>query len=109
MSNDDAGPACHDALQRILDDEQRGAVFYRLAGIEEFRLAQDFASRQFASVLETDQGRVADGRNDVFFNLGHGWEPNGPEPGLQAGASAPRREAPCFSYGARRTPGGATT
>ena len=32
------------ARDRVLDDEQRGAVLDRLAGIEEFRLAQNFAA-----------------------------------------------------------------
>ena len=56
-----------------LDDEEGGAVFDRLTGIEEFGLAQNFTARLFGWTLETDQWRVADCGDDIGFGLsGHG-------------------------------------
>ena len=60
------------ARDGVLDDEQGGAVLDRLAGIEEFRLAENFAAGLFGGALEPDQRRVADRRDDVFLDAGHG-------------------------------------
>ena len=57
-------------LDQIMDDEQRCAVFHRLAGIEKLGLAPDFASRQRRNPIEADKRRIADGGNEVVV-LGH--------------------------------------
>ena len=54
---------------RVLDDEKRGAVLHRLAGIHEFGLAQDGALSRRGGALERDQRRVADGSDDPVAGL----------------------------------------
>ena len=56
------------ARDRVVDDEQRGAVLDRLAGIEEFRLAQNLAAGRLGGALQADQRRVADGGDDVMLD-----------------------------------------
>src|SRR6185312_4378572 len=59
----------------ILDDEKGGAVFDRLAGIEEFGLAENLATGLFGSAIEADQRRIADRADDIFANAGHAGDP----------------------------------
>src|SRR5690606_26176446 len=59
-------------LDRVVDDEERRSVLDRLARIEEFGLAPDFASGERGDAVEADQRRVADGGDEVFV-LGHGF------------------------------------
>ena len=54
---------------RVLDDEERGAVLDRLAGIHEFGLAEDGAAGRLGGALERDQRRVADGFDDSVAGL----------------------------------------
>jgi hypothetical protein len=63
--NDRATFAQQAALDGIAHDEQRSAVFHRLAGIEELGLAPDFAAREFGRAVQPDQRGVADGGEDV--------------------------------------------
>ena len=49
-----------------------GAIFYGLAGIHEFGLAQNGAAGQFGGVPKLDQGGVADGVDDAVANLHNG-------------------------------------
>ena len=51
-------------LHRVLDDEQRGAILDRLAGIHEFGLAENGAAGRRRDALELDQRRVADRLDD---------------------------------------------
>ena len=55
-----AGPQ-QAALLGVADDEQRGAVLDRLAGIHELGLAEDVAAGRLRRGLQPDQRRVADG------------------------------------------------
>src|SRR5262249_28856224 len=57
------------ALFRLEDDLARGTVLHRLAGIHEFGLAQDGASRRGGGALEHDQRRIADGVDDSVPSL----------------------------------------
>src|SRR5262249_2359801 len=52
------------ALLRLQDDLPRGTVLHRLAGVHEFGLAQDGASRRGGGALKHDQRRIADGVDD---------------------------------------------
>jgi len=58
-------------FHRILDDVERGAVLDRLAGVHEFRLAQDGAAGFLGRLAQLDEGRVPDGVGKVLAN-GHG-------------------------------------
>ena len=53
------------ARDRILDDEEGGAVLDRLAGVEELGLAEDLAAGRLARGAQPDQGRAADGIGKV--------------------------------------------
>ena len=55
----------------VADDEQRGAVLDRLAGVHELGLAEDGAAGQLGGLAELDQRRVADGGDDVLLDI-HG-------------------------------------
>ena len=68
-----AGPE-RPALDRVLDDEQRGAILDRLARIHELGLAENGASGALGRMLELDQRRVADRLDDIVANL-HGGRP----------------------------------
>src|SRR5262249_59070385 len=57
------------ALFRLQDDLPRWTVLHRLAGIHEFGLAQDGASRRGGGALEHDQRRIADGVDDSVPSL----------------------------------------
>src|SRR5262245_46910604 len=54
---------------RVLDDEEGGAVLHRLAGIHELGLAQDGAAGRLRGAAQLDQRRVADGGEDVLFDF----------------------------------------
>jgi hypothetical protein len=58
---DDAAGLQQALVNRIVDDERRGAVLDRLAGIDELGLAEDGTSCRLGRTLELDQRRVADG------------------------------------------------
>ena len=58
-------------IERIADDEQRGAVLDRLAGIHELGLAEDGAAGLLRGALELDQRGIAD-RLDNAVAVGHG-------------------------------------
>ncbi len=49
----------------VADDEERGAVLDRLAGVHELGLAQDLAAGGLAGAAQADQRRVADGVEDA--------------------------------------------
>ena len=67
---DDHAPRAQLALaDRILDDEQGGAILDRLARIHEFGLAENRATGHLGGALETDERRMADGLNDSVANL----------------------------------------
>ena len=53
----------------IADDKQRRAVFDRLAGVHEFRFAQNFAAGLFARAAQPDQRCVSNGLGQIFCNL----------------------------------------
>ena len=55
------------AADGIANDEERSAVLDRLAGIHEFGLTENFATGDIAGTIETDQRRVPDRVNHVFF------------------------------------------
>ena len=57
-------------VERVADDEQRGAVLDRLARIHELGLAEDHAAGLFGRALELDQRGVAD-RLDDAVAVGH--------------------------------------
>src|SRR5262249_34230136 len=57
------------ALFRLQDHLPRGTVLHRLAGIHEFSLAQNGASRRGGGALEHDQRRIADGVDDSVPSL----------------------------------------
>ena len=67
--DDDAARAQQAALLRVLDDEERGAVLDRAAGIEELGLAQDRAAGLFRGAAQPDQRRIADGFDEAVANL----------------------------------------
>ena len=69
--DDDAAGLERPALDRVLDDEQRGAVLDRLAGIHELGLSQNRAAGGRRGALELDQRRVADRFDDTVADL-HG-------------------------------------
>jgi hypothetical protein len=50
---------------RVTNDEKRRAVLHRLAGVHEFRLAEDVTSRGVTDLVEPDQRRVPDGGGKV--------------------------------------------
>ena len=78
----------------VLDDEQGGAVFDGLTGVQKFSFAKDRAAGFFRSPLELDQGRTADCSGDPVDN---GHEINLPfEAWLQPryGGRAPQRNPP---------------
>ena len=54
-----AGPQ-RAALDRVLDDVERGPVLHRLAGVHELGLAEDGAAGLLGGALELDEGRAAD-------------------------------------------------
>ncbi len=54
---------------RVAHDVERGAILYRSAGIEKFRLAEDFAAGLAAHAVETDERRVADGVGEVLADV----------------------------------------
>src|SRR4029078_519232 len=54
---------------RVLDDEQGGAVLDRLAGIHEYVVAENGASGKLGGLLQLDQGRVADRGDDIRFDI----------------------------------------
>ena len=58
----------HPLRHGVLDDGKRGAVLHRLAGIEEFGLAENFATGLLGSALETDQRCIADRSQDIRKN-----------------------------------------
>jgi hypothetical protein len=59
------------ALLRLEDHLLSGTILHRLAGVHELGLAVDLATRHLGQMPELDQGRVADGCDDVFVD-GHG-------------------------------------
>ena len=69
-------------LDRILDDEQGGAVLDRLAGVHELGLAEDGAARLLGRALQPNQGRAADRIDETLSNwherrvLDEGTDPN---------------------------------
>ncbi|MNT63606.1 hypothetical protein D3C72_2014380 [compost metagenome] len=52
----------------VFEDEARGAVLDRAAGVEEFGLGQDVAAGLIAEPAETQQRRVADAADETFAN-----------------------------------------
>ena len=80
------------ARERIADDEQRGAVLDRLAGIHELGLAENGAAGQFRRLAELDQRRVADGGDNVLLDI-HEYSdaPAGACPSNGLGGIAPER------------------
>ena len=58
-------------VERVADDEERGAVLHRLAWVHELGLAEDQAARLFRGALELDQRGVAD-RLDDAVTVMHG-------------------------------------
>src|SRR6185437_698755 len=58
--DDDPARLQQPAFLGILDDEQRRAVLYRPAGIEELGLAEDRAARHLRRAPQLYQRRVAD-------------------------------------------------
>ena len=75
-----SGGAFHDgaagperaARDGVFHDEQRRAVFHRLAWVQEFRLAQDFAAGVVRRAAQPDERRVADGGDDGRLDGGAG-------------------------------------
>ena len=59
------------SFYRVAHDEQRGAIFHRLAGIHELGLAENFAAGERGGALEANQRGVADGGQNVVLD-GHG-------------------------------------
>ena len=53
---------------RVLDDEERGAVLDRLAGIHELGFAEDFAAGALRGPFQADQRRIADRVEDIGLN-----------------------------------------
>ncbi len=56
-------------LLGILDDEERGTVLHRAAGIEELRLAQDRAAGQLRRFLEPDERGIADRADEPVADI----------------------------------------
>ena len=67
-------------FHRVLDDEQGGAILDRLAGIHEFGLAQNGATRRRGDAFELDQGSVADRLDDSVAELHRHNVPRGADP-----------------------------
>ena len=57
----------------VADDEERRAVLDRLAGIEELRLAPDFAAGHVRDAVEADQRGVADRGDNIGTGIEHVW------------------------------------
>jgi hypothetical protein len=70
LDDDAAGPE-RAALDRVHDDEQRGAILDRLARVHELGLAQNGAPGELGRMLELDQRRLADRLDDTVADL-HG-------------------------------------
>jgi hypothetical protein len=72
-----AGGALHDhaagaqdvPLLGVADDEKRGPVLDRPAGIQELRLAENLAARFLAGPGQADEGRVADRLGEAVANV----------------------------------------
>jgi hypothetical protein len=62
--DDDAAGLERAALYRVLNDELRGAVLHRLAGIHEFGLAEDRAAGCRRDPLKLDEWCIADRLDD---------------------------------------------
>src|SRR5262249_31416719 len=62
--DDDAAGFEQPFLFSVTNDVERRSVLDGLAGIEEFRLAENGAAGRLGRALQLDQGRVADGVED---------------------------------------------
>ena len=62
------------ATFRVTDDEERGAILHRLAGIEELGLAQNGAAGRLGGAFQPYQRRVADRLDDRWVEC-HGPSP----------------------------------
>jgi hypothetical protein len=64
--DDGAAGAQRPPRHRIADDEKRGAVLDRLAGVQKLGLAQNLAARRLRGAAQPDQRGVADGIGQVL-------------------------------------------
>src|SRR5690606_32255960 len=71
--HDHAAGAQRPALDRIANDEEGGAVLYRLGGVHEFGLAVNLAAGELGGTTKADERCVADRLNKRWLDVHGGW------------------------------------